>query len=350
MTRRILTIIGTILAIAIIALIFVYSRADHYRQIPDDAVGNSAGNMRGDGLFCEYDGKVYFSNAYDGGALYVMNPDGTDIKRLSSAAAKWICGGGDYLFYYLQTSGNGTGLGYVRTISGIYRCLLNGKKTTCLTMDAATSLQLVGNQLFYEHYDNKTFSTFRTMDGNGENEVQISNLEIDPSCASDGVIYYGGMGKDHYLHTLNSTTLTDSILWAGNLCYPTRAGDYIYYMDIDHNYRLCRYSLSRNEIEILTEERLDFYNVYGMVIYYQVSDSDYPRLMRMNNDGSNQQVVAEGVYNRINTTSTYTYFYPYGLDSVCYRTPTAGIIHVEEFTDAQEAAKQYADVKDKDQK
>ncbi|MCR5716751.1 MAG: DUF5050 domain-containing protein [Lachnospiraceae bacterium] len=341
MKRPILTTIITVLVLAALTAIVIYSRADHYKALPDEVVGNSAGNMRGDGLFCEYDGKVYFSNAYDGGALYVMNADGTEITRLSSAAAKWICVGGDYIYYYLQTSGNGTGLGYVRTISGIYRCLLNGKKTVCLHEDAATSLQLVGNQLFYEHYDNKTFSTFRTMTGNGEEEQTISALEIDPSCAANGVIYYGGLGKDHYLHALNAKTLNDSILWAGNLCYPTVVGDYVYYMDIDHDYRLCRYSMSRNEIEILCEERLDFYNLYGMVIYYQVSDADNPRLMRMNVDGSNQELVAEGVYNRINTTSTYTYFYPYDVDGVCYRTPTAGAIRVEPFTAAQEAASEY---------
>ena len=36
--------------------------------------------------------------------------------------------------------------------------------------------------------------------------------------------------------------------------------------DVENNYRLCRYSLSRNEVEVLTEERIDCFNVgYGYV-------------------------------------------------------------------------------------
>ena len=42
--------------------------------------GNTAGNLNNGGLFCESDGKVYFANAYDGGALYCMNPNETEIN------------------------------------------------------------------------------------------------------------------------------------------------------------------------------------------------------------------------------------------------------------------------------
>ena len=48
---------------------------------PAGTVGNTAGNLYNDGLFCENEGKVYFSNAYDANTLYVMNPDETEIKE-----------------------------------------------------------------------------------------------------------------------------------------------------------------------------------------------------------------------------------------------------------------------------
>ena len=60
--------------------------------------------------------------------------------------------------------------------------------------------------------------------------------------------------------------------------------------------------------------------------------------MRMNADGSGVELVAEGIYNRINTTSTYTYFYPYDEDALVYRTPTTGAIYVDSFPEALNAA------------
>ena len=64
--------------------------------------------------------------------------------------------------------------------------------------------------------------------------------------------------------------------------------------------------------------------------------------MRINADGSGAELVAEGVYNRINTTSTYTYFYAYDEDMV-YRTPTTGSIRVDSFPEALNAALEATD-------
>ena len=59
--------------------------------------GNTAGNLNNSGLFAESDGRVYFSNAYDNGCLYVMNSDETDLKKLSSSRVNSINVGGNYL-------------------------------------------------------------------------------------------------------------------------------------------------------------------------------------------------------------------------------------------------------------
>ena len=99
----------TILVIVILVLLIGTGMTLSYisnriSPIPSDTIGNSAGNLRGKGLFCEYNGKVYFSNAYDNGALYVMNPDCTEMKRLANTSASYINAGGNYLFYYTTMS------------------------------------------------------------------------------------------------------------------------------------------------------------------------------------------------------------------------------------------------------
>ena len=56
--------------------------------------GNTAGNLNNGGLFAESEGRVYFSNAYDGGCLYSMNSDETDLKKLGSSSVNSINVGG----------------------------------------------------------------------------------------------------------------------------------------------------------------------------------------------------------------------------------------------------------------
>ena len=77
MKKKISIIIAVIVIIALIAAaaIFHYlSNRTHFNEGYGN--GNTAGNLYNGGLFCEYDGTVYFSNPSDGGKLYSMSPDG----------------------------------------------------------------------------------------------------------------------------------------------------------------------------------------------------------------------------------------------------------------------------------
>ena len=101
--------------------------------------------------------KVYFANAYDGGALYCMNPNETEITKLSGNCVSSINAGGDYLYYYMESgSSGGKGLGYMGRTAGIYRSKKNGKRVQCLDRSYAVMIQLCGNYLYYQDYDTKT--------------------------------------------------------------------------------------------------------------------------------------------------------------------------------------------------
>ena len=73
--RTIILISCVILLIAIIGVAAFFR--GRTAPVPEGTLGNTAGNLNNRGLFCEYNGKVYFSNAYDDGTLYSMNPDET---------------------------------------------------------------------------------------------------------------------------------------------------------------------------------------------------------------------------------------------------------------------------------
>lgn len=339
MKKSLRFIIPAVLLVILLSGIFLKYRSSYLSPIPKDTVGNTAGNIRGEGRFCEYGGKVYFSNPYDGDTLYVMNPDGSEIKKLLNSSVSYINAGGDYLFYYLESRNGGTGLGYIRSATGIYRSTLKGKESSCLDKHMATMMVLVGDQLYCQHYDNTNFSTLhRIPAGGSEEEIELSKDIVETACVADGTIYYSGVTDDHYLYAWDTETDTSRLIWEGNTCYPTVVGNNVYFMNIDADYRLFCYNMADGGLTALTDERLDFYHIYDNVIFYQTNGTSSPALMRMTLDGGSREVIANGVYHRVNATSVYTYFQPFGEDDVLCRTSTFGPVAVDQFPEAAAAA------------
>lgn len=331
-----------LLTVAIILLFLITSAVFSslsQRVPPNDpsVTGNTAGNLNNKGLFAENNGKVYFANAYDGGCLYSMNADETEFKKLSEAQVNAINTGGDYIYYYMDSVNGGSGMGYVVRTFGVYRSKANGSNTKCLDRSASINMVLTGDYLYYQRYNNKDFTKlYKVRTDKSENQL-VSDVMINPAACNNGIIYFGGADKDHYLYALDTRTDTISTVLEGNLCFPAYHEGYIYYMDISSNYCLCRYSLSSNTVEILTNDRVDTFNVGDQFIYYQKNSIDAPALMRMGLDGSNPEIVAEGNFENLNLTSQYAYFNAFGADVPVYHTPVNGSINVSTFSAAQNA-------------
>ena len=115
---------------------------------------------------------------------------------------------------------------------------------------------------------------------------------------------------------------------------PILEGNYIYFIDISEGYRLCRYSLSNETIEVITNDRIDAYNIIGTSIYYQKNSTEAPAFKRISIDGSNELILLEGNYTNINATSNYVYFQPFHDLGITYKVPTSGSPIISEFTAA----------------
>lgn len=331
-------IILIVIAIAVIA-IFVFTILNQRVKLNNGLVtGNTAGNINNNGLFCESGDKVFFSNAYDNGCLYSMNADETGFKKLSTSKVSFICADPNYLYYYMDSSGSGTGLGFVRGTRGIYRSTRTGGKTVCLKRCIPVNLQLSGNYLYYQNFDNKKGASLNKIKINKTEDQIVKDFSINPASCVDGTIYYNGTQADQYLYRLSTNGDSSALVWEGSVWNPVYENGYFYYMDIRNDYRLCRYSQSENKVEVLTADRIDFFNVYGDMIYYQKSSATDPALKRMAVDGSNNEIVAEGVFNNINITSRYVYFSAYDEPVPVYRTPVHGAVSVSQFTAAEAAA------------
>lgn len=335
LSKRIIAIGAGVLVLICLILFFIFEANRVY--VAEGEVGAQAGNLYNYGLFCESEGKVYFSNSYDSGCLYSMNPDQTNIRKVYNLEAKYINAGGGYVFFRGDSVSVSSGLGSVLSKPGMYMVKGNGKKFKALTQNISQTLLVVGNNIYYEHYTKETGTTLAKYSLKKLKSEEVLNYMATPASCYNGSIYFNGMYDDHYLYTYNTATGEVNTVFKGDLWFPICDGDYVYYLDVYNNYRLCRYSVSNNTIEVLSAERLDCFNYYNGVIYYQVSSAKNPMLKRMNADGSGDTVIAEGIFNSINITSSYTYFKQFGDDYTIYCTPTYGAPAVAPFTAAQKA-------------
>lgn len=335
MKKEVKIVLFVVAAVLIVALMSIFMLSQRITMNPDGTVGNTAGNLNNMGLFCEYDGAVYFSNSYEGGSLYKMNPDESGLERINTLKVQNILAGGKYLYYFQTGASRITDFSEPFNVRSFERCRLNGSNSTALVRDMVVTAQLVDNYI-YILTSASSGPLFYKLKIDNSDRVDLGNFPINPACAAEGAIYYNGTDSNHYLYRLDTATDTPSEVWKGNLWYPALEGDYVYYMDVANNYRLCRYSLSRDEIEVLTNDRVDCFNVGNGYIYYQKNGTD-AQLKCMRTDGSGTMVIAEGNYTHINMTSRYVYFQEFGNDTAMYHSPL-GSSGYEVFYGAMEAA------------
>ncbi|MCR5250502.1 MAG: DUF5050 domain-containing protein [Lachnospiraceae bacterium] len=308
--------------------------------------GNSAGNLYNGGSFCEQDGIVYFSNPYDGGSIYAMNPDQSGIRKVVTAQASCLNAGGGYLYYFSSSSAGQSGLGYVRDGRGIYRVDSAGKKNILLKQGTTDSLLLLGNYLYYTDFSEDiskpenavvTLSRFTT---EGENDTVLVSDHPKLGPAAEGSVYFAGMSGDHHLYALDYLTAAATEVSSLNMYEPTLQDGRVYFLDMDDDLKLKSVSLYDNNLFTISEERIETFNLYGDTIYYQTIDEsggDNYAFKRIRIDGSGEEVLREGVVRDIQITSGYVYFRDYKADLPVYQLPTYGSGSIQVFQAAADA-------------
>ena len=324
-----------ITALTIIILIYIISK-----RVPmndENVVGNTPGNLYNGGLFLEMDGRVYFSNPLGNDSLYSMNPDETDLKELTVMNTRNIVGAGKYLYFYLDYSKTNvskdtiSGLGRISTFYGLYRCELDGENQVILDRETVSSLQLVGSNIYYS-VDSGDAAGLNKIRIDGERQSLVTSEKLNPSCALYGSIYYSGVDLDHDLHIMDTLSEdASSIIMNGNIWQTIVQNGYVYYIDAAHHYRLCRTNLSTKETSVLTNSRVDFYNMNEFNIFYATSEPGNQTLRVMKLDGSDNVVIAEGVFHALSLTSKYLYFKPFEVENVMYHVPVDGSEMVSTF-------------------
>lgn len=335
--KKIITIIVLVLLFIIFVVSCILSSlSNRVKDNPIGTIGNTPGNLQNDGLFCENDGVVYFSNPYDGGSLYSMKPDETDFKKLVDGNISSINSAGKYVYYYNGGTGSKDGLGFVFGSSGFFRLKKsNPQNPVYLQKTKGKSLTLIDSYLYYQSYDYEKHMTLCKIKIDGSDMQELSDEDITPSCAADSMFYYNQTTSDLNLYCWDTRSDQSFSLLAEDIYQPIIDGNSIYFIDVHHNYGISCMNLSDKIVTPVIEERVDCFNIANGIIYYQTSGDSYA-LKSASLDGSNSTTIANGTYHAINVTSQYVYFKKLNDDTTLYRVPI-GTTDVGTFTAAQQA-------------
>lgn len=322
-----------ILLVIMGAIFIISSIINKIPENPAGTIGNTGGNLYNEGLFCENEGQVFFANPYDENTLYVMNPDETEFEKLTTVGVKSINAAGKYVYYCQDSVGDGSGLGYTIKTTGMYRMTKDGRNTECLKRDPLLTMNLIDNDIYYQHFHNDGGLTLdRISIDKSSEDIALEGI-MSPASAADGTIYYAHQEDNFLLYSFNTRTGMNSMLWSHKVYNPVYHTDgYIYFMDVENNYQIHRYNPSTGEDQTLTYDRAENFNVFDNYIYYQKFSQTEPALMRMQTDGSNAEVVAYGNFQNINMTSSYVYFTEYGTTTPVYHQSLYGPVNVSVFS------------------
>lgn len=329
MQKRLAIILCSVLVL-VVTLVILQRILSRVPENDPYTIGNTSGNLQNSGLFCEDNGIVYFSNVCDNRYLYSMKPDGSDLKCILKAPVSCINAAGDYLYFYQEANKENGAFGSLVRTMGIYRLKKDTKQSpSCLDRTPARSLALVGSDLFYEHYDTADGIQLYRVSVEGGDRHAVSDIDINPACVIDGNIFFPNMDENFNMSCFHpSSEQADVVIADMKVYHLVYDNGYIYYMNVSDDYKLYRYAVNDDHVTKLTDCRVDTFNVYNDMIYYQKNGSDDACLMRMSADGSGNEVVSYGNFTDISMTSTYTYFCAFGEENRFYRTPTFGPLDV----------------------
>ncbi len=307
------TIIIVVVFIAVVGGLGYYKYINTVTYFNEDGTnGNTIGNLYGNGMFCEYDGIVYFANPNDFNRIYTMNPDESDIQILANDSVYFINADEHYLYYSRNGNLDYSQMGFLNVnTDSLCRMTKKNKKVTILDDAVCNAAALAGNYIVYLRYDAEDATTIYSVKIDGTEKQQLSKSAIDPRCMVGQKMYYSGVENDHNLHSMNIPNKDTSYISSENLWMPTVENGVVYYMNLDENNRVYKVGLSGDEPVGVTTYGTSGYNVSGNYLYYQSIKGNPDGIYRVDLTTGAEILLAEGEYNNINVTSKYVYFADY---------------------------------------
>jgi len=278
-----------------------------------DSIGNSAGNLLNGGLFCENDGKIYFSNQNDKNALYVMDSDMKNFKKLYDDNCSYLNATNKYIIYVRDNHKRGSTAGNFLNFNtlGIVRLdKKNGNNIQQLYDKPAGLISLKGNYVYYQHYNADEGMRFYQVKIDSNDDLELSKEAIVPAAFSGNNLIYNGVADDHDIHSMNLNSKSASLVYSGNCYNVVTTSKFLYFLSLSNTYAIARTDLDGSNFTIVEKERCSFFNISPdeNYLYYQVDGGDNNRLCRMNLSNFKSETLKEGDFNSIHVTDHYVFF------------------------------------------
>ena len=192
----------------------------------------------------------------------------------------------------------------------------------CLDKSDTDSMVLYGNRVYYtKAVDGKLSLCLHSISTSKKDPKMLTDFLLNPASVNNGQIYYNGNERDHYLYTFDIRSETSSLVAQYNMWFPVYYGGSVYFLDVDHNYRLCRLDMMDGNLTVITHDRVDCFNVSGGYIYYQTNQAAEDGLYRAGIDGSDPVLVSKGIFRNINIAGGYVFFQAFQTDIPQYMCP-----------------------------
>jgi len=322
-----IAIASAVIAIALIGFVTYAILSSRVTYNKDNATGNTTGNLNNGGLFCEYDGKIYFANAADGNTLYVMSSDCTNAKKLVDDSVAYLNVCGKYIYYVRNNySPDAIAMVFKGQLYGLYRCNLDGSHIVTITQEKSGMISLCGNYIFYHHYDDQTALTLQKIKIDRKDNTYISDTEYNVANVYEQRIYFANEDERNRIYYLDTKDNSFHFFYDANAYLVDYEGTYMYYIDLSKNYALMRLNTQTMVLEQIfapNDAKVINYNVYGTKVFAQVEgDGNTTGLYRLNVDGTQIEYIAQGNITNVHCTSKYTFFMYYADQQTLYRVPT----------------------------
>ena len=245
-------IIGILLIIAVIVYLLT---GDDTKWNEGYVNGNTAGNLYNHGMFCEHDGTIFFANPNDENKLYSMESDGSNLKKLSDDVANYINADDNYVYYVRNNVGENLDFEFFAFYrNALCRLPHDGGTAEILDTDPCNYATLIGNYIYYLHYDKEEASTLYKVKIDGTERQQVRKEAVFTCCTEGQYFYYNGNNTSGSIFRFDSATDASTVIYEGNCYKPTVSnnGTSIYFIDGNQNNALVYTDLAFGDTSIIT--------------------------------------------------------------------------------------------------
>ena len=298
----------------IIAIVVSFLTREKVKYNEGYVNGNTAGNLYNGGMFCEHNGTIFFANPNDGNRLYSMDSNGENLKKLSNDVANFINADDNYVYYVRNNVGQDLDYDFFSFYrNALCRIDHNGKNETILDTDPCNYATLIGNYIYYLHYDKKDASTLYKVKIDGTDKKQVRKESMFTCCTDGQYFYYNGNNSSGSIFRFDTASDSAGVIYEGNCYKPTvdENGSDIYFIDGNQNTALVHTNTNFGETTVVTTDQIDTYNVYGDYIFYQKYDGENSGICMIKNDGTGYMMIKKGTFKEIHVTNDYVFFTDY---------------------------------------